>query len=105
MRFPLEVVDSCCKIRDKLNKPEFIIGYRLSPEEPFDDGITMTKTLALVKELIKKPIQYIHVSQKSYFQNARRGEGAGNPRLKLIHDEIRGKMALSYFIILSKLKK
>ena len=40
------------------------------------------------------PIQYIHVSQKNYFQNARRGEGAGTPRLKLIHDEIKGKVAL-----------
>ena len=94
MRFPLELVDACCKIRDKYNKPEFIIGYRLSPEEPFENGITMTETLALVRALVKKPIQYIHVSQKSYFQNARRGEVAGNPRLKLIHDEIKGRMAL-----------
>ncbi len=94
MRFPLEIVDACCKIRDKYNKPEFIIGYRLSPEEPFEDGITMTETLALVRELVKKPIQYIHVSQKNYFQNSRRGEGAGTPRLKLIHDEIKGKVAL-----------
>ena len=94
MRFPLEVVDACCKIRDKYNKPEFIIGYRLSPEETFEDGITMTETLALVRALVKKPIQYIHVSQKNYFQNARRGEGAGTPRLKLIHDEIKGKVAL-----------
>ena len=94
IRFPLEVVDSCCKIRDKYNKPEFIIGYRLSPEEPFEDGITMTETLVLVRELIKKPIQYIHVSQKNYFQNTRRGEGSGTPRLKLIHDEIKGKVAL-----------
>ena len=94
MRFPLEIVGSCCKIRDKYNKPEFIIGYRLSPEEPFEDGITMTETLALVRALVKKPIQYIHVSQKNYFQNARRGEGAGTPRLKLIHDEIKGKVAL-----------
>ena len=94
MKFPLEVVDACCKIREKLKKPEFIIGYRLSPEEPFENGITMTETLALVKELIKRPIQYIHVSQKNYFQNARRGEGAGTPRLKLIHDEIKGKVAL-----------
>ena len=54
----------------------------------------MTETLALVKELIKRPIQYIHVSQKNYFQNARRGEGEGTPRLKLIHDEIKGKVAL-----------
>ena len=26
MRFPLEVVDACCKVRDKYKKPEFIIG-------------------------------------------------------------------------------
>jgi len=48
IRFPLEVVDACCKIREKYNKPEFIIGYRLSPEEPFENGITMTETLALL---------------------------------------------------------
>ena len=94
MKFPLAVVDACCKIRDKYNKPEFIIGYRLSPEEPFEDGITMTETLALVRELMKRPLQFIHVSQSKFFQEARRGEGTGTARLKLIHDELKGKMAL-----------
>ena len=94
MKFPLEVVDACIKIRDKYKKPEFIIGYRLSPEEPFEDGITMTETLALVKALLKKPIQFIHVSQSKFFQEVRRGEGVGKPRLQVIHDEIKGKMAL-----------
>ena len=94
MKFPLAVVDACCKIRDKYNKPEFIIGYRLSPEEPFEDGITMTETLALVRELMKRPLQFIHVSQSKFFQKARRGEGSGTARLKLIHDELKGKMAL-----------
>ena len=94
MKFPLAVVDACCKIRDKYKKPEFIIGYRLSPEEPFEDGLTMTETLALVRALVKKPIQYIHISQKNYFQEARRGEGAGAPRLKLVHEETKGKVAL-----------
>ena len=94
MKFPLEVVDACCKIRDKYNKPEFIIGYRLSPEEPFEDGITMTETMALVRALVKKPIQYIHVSEKNYFQEVRRGEGVGIPRLKIIHEETKGKTAL-----------
>ena len=94
MKFPLEVLDACLKIRDKYNKPEFIIGYRLSPEEPFDDGITMTETLALVKELVKRPIQFVHVSEKNYFQEARRGEGVGTPRLKLIHEITKGKTAL-----------
>ena len=94
MRFPLEVVDACCKIRDKYNKPEFIIGYRLSPEEPFENGITMTETLALVRALVKKPIQYIHASQKNFFQKTRRGEGIGVERLKVIHQETKGKVAL-----------
>ena len=94
MRFPLEVVDACCKIRDKYNKPEFIIGYRLSPEEPFENGITMTETLALVRALVKKPIQYIHVSQNNFFQKTRRGEGIGVERLKVIHQETKGKVAL-----------
>ena len=94
MKFPLAVADACCKIRDKYNKPEFIIGYRLSPEEPFEDGITMTETLALVRELMKRPLQFIHVSQSKFFQEARRGEGTGTARLKLIHDELKGKMAL-----------
>ena len=94
MKFPLAVIDACCKIRDKYNKPEFIIGYRLSPEEPFENGITMTETLALVRALVKKPIQYIHISQNNFFQKTRRGEGTGDERLKIIHKETRGKVAL-----------
>ena len=47
-----------------------------------------------VRAIIKKPIQNIHLSQKNFFQNARRREGAWAPRLKLIHYEIKGKVAL-----------
>ena len=94
MKFPLAVIDACCKIRDKYNKPEFIIGYRLSPEEPFEGGITMTETMQLIKELVKKPLQFIHISERNYFQEVRRGEGVGEPRLKIIHEETKGKMAL-----------
>ena len=60
MNFALKIVDACCKIREKYNKPEFIIGYRLSPEEPYEDGITMTETLKLIRALVQKNIQYIH---------------------------------------------
>ena len=94
MNFALKIVDACCKIREKYNKPEFIIGYRLSPEEPFEGGITMTETMKLIRELVKKPLQFIHISEKNYFQEVRRGEGVGVPRLKIIHEETKGKMAL-----------
>ena len=94
MSFGLKIVDEICKLKEKYNCPNFIVGYRLSPEEPYEDGLTMTETLKLVRELVKKPIQYIHISQKDYFKKARRGEGAGIERLKLIHEITKGKLAL-----------
>ena len=92
MNFPIKVIDACCKVREKLNKPEFIIGYRLSPEEPYETGLTMTETIKLIKVLLTKPLQYIHISQWNYFKKARRGEGAGEERLKIIHEITKGKM-------------
>ena len=94
MNFALQIVDAVVKVKEKYNIPKFIIGYRLSPEEPYEDGLTMTETLKLVRALVKKPLQYIHISLRDYFRKARRGEGAGTERLKLIHDETKGKMAL-----------
>jgi len=94
MKFPLKIVDACCKVREKYNRPDFIIGYRLSPEEPFEPGITMTETIQLVKALVQKPIQFIHISQKNFFQKTRRGEGTGIERLKVIHELTKGKVAL-----------
>ena len=94
MKFPLAIVDACCKVREKLNRPDFIIGYRLSPEEPYDTGLTMTDTIHLVKVLVTKPLQFIHISQWNYFKKAHRGEGAGVERLKTIHEITKGKVAL-----------
>ena len=94
MNFPIKVVKAVCKMREKYNRPDFIIGYRLSPEEPYEGGINMDNTLELVKALSSKPIQYIHISQKNYFQKARNGECAGQERLKLIHNITQDKLAL-----------
>jgi len=54
MNFHIKVIDEVCKIREKFNRQIFIVGYIISPEEPFDDGITMTETLKLVKVFINK---------------------------------------------------
>ena len=86
MNFALKIIDAICSMRDKYKRSDFIIGFRISPEEPYDDGITMTETLKLVKALSLKPIQYIHVSQNNFYGKVRRGEGLGIERLKLIHE-------------------
>ena len=66
MKFTLEIVDAICKIKEKYNSTDFIVGYHLSPEEPYEKCITMNETLKLVKALLNKPIQFIHISKKDY---------------------------------------
>lgn len=61
MRFPLAVVDACAKVVSQAGRP-FILGYRISPEEIEKPGIRLSDTLALVKQLNQKPIDYLHVS-------------------------------------------
>ena len=68
MNFALKIEVAVCKIREKHNCPKFIIGYHLSIEEPYEDGVTMTETIKLIKALVQKLIQYIHISQKGYFK-------------------------------------
>ena len=62
MRFPLAVIDAVVAVREKHRRNDFIIGYRFSPEEPGDDGLTMNETGALIDALVQKPLQYLHVS-------------------------------------------
>lgn len=92
LRFPLQVVEAVCAVRERLNRPDFIIGYRLSPEEPGENGITMTQTLTLLEALTEKPIQYVHISQWNFNKMVRRGAGLGSTRLKVIHDALGGRL-------------
>ncbi len=94
MRFPLAVVDAVTAARDKAQRPDFIIGYRFSPEEPEERGLTMTDTFALVDALVTKPLQYLHVSLHSFFSHARRGADTTQLRTALLHERIGGRLPL-----------
>ncbi|MBE3606692.1 NADH-dependent flavin oxidoreductase [Campylobacter sp. RM13119] len=94
MKFPLAVTDAVIEAKKSLNKPEFIIGYRFSPEEPGDNGITMSETFALVDELCKKELQYLHISLHDFFVHARRGANTNRTRIEQIHERIGGKLPL-----------
>lgn len=90
-RFPLAVIDAIDEMRRRKNRPDFIIGYRFSPEEPGTDGLTMADTLALVDALAAKPLQYLHVSLWDFYKKARR-DGNDEYRMKLIHQRINGRL-------------
>ena len=94
MRFPLAVVDAVVAVREKHQHDDFIIGYRFSPEEPGEDGLTMTETGALIDALVQKPLQYLHVSLWEFDKKIRRGGDTTQTRMQFIHERINGKLPL-----------
>ena len=94
MRFPLAVVDAIAAVRDKHQRNDFIIGYRFSPEEAGENGLTMTETGALIDALVQKPLQYLHVSLWEFDKKIRRGGDTAQTRMQFIHDRINGKLPL-----------
>lgn len=91
MRLPLAVTDAVMEVRKRMNRPNFIIGYRLTPEEPGEDGLTMDETLALIDALADKGVQYVHMSLHGFYNKARRGAGARQPRLQLAKERLKGR--------------
>lgn len=94
MRFPLAVVDAVMATRARKQRPDFIVGYRFSPEEPEERGLTMADTFALVDALVEKHLQYLHVSLHNFFAHARRGADTAQLRTVLLHEHIAGKLPL-----------
>lgn len=94
MRFPLAVVDAVTAVREKHNKADFIIGYRFSPEEAGENGLTMADTFALLDVLVEKPLQYLHISLHEFAKKARRGADTNLTRMQLVHERINGKLPL-----------
>ena len=90
--FPLAIVDAIDDVRKKHNRPDFIIGYRFSPEEPGQHGITMQETLALVDALLTRPLQYLHISLWDFYKRARRGADGHLTRMQIVHDHIDGRV-------------
>ncbi|AHG82629.1 NemA protein [Bibersteinia trehalosi USDA-ARS-USMARC-188] len=94
MRFPLAVVDAVTAVREKHQKADFIIGYRFSPEEAGENGLTMEDTFALLDALVEKPLQYLHISLHEFYKKARRGADTNLTRMQLVHERINGKLPL-----------
>lgn len=94
LKFPNAVIDEVLKAKKEHASDDFIVGYRLSPEEAESPGITMDITEELINSITKKDIDYIHVSLMDVYSKTREGQYEGQNRLKLIHKWINGRMPL-----------
>lgn len=64
MAFPLAVVKEVKQVVEEYAPKDFIVGYRISPEEIHGDevGYSYREAQALIREVIKYELDYIHLS-------------------------------------------
>ncbi|MCO6560573.1 MAG: flavocytochrome c [Gilliamella sp.] len=61
-QFPLAVLDITHSMAKQYASPEFIVGYRFSPEELEIPGIRFDDTMYLLEKLALKGLDYVHFS-------------------------------------------
>ncbi|RRK11460.1 NADH-dependent flavin oxidoreductase [Lactiplantibacillus garii] len=93
LNFLMAIIDAVDAVRRRYHRPNFIIGYRFSPERP-RDGFSMQDSLALIDALVQKPLQYLHVSLLSFYSRPRRGADRQQTRMQIFHQRIGGKLPL-----------
>jgi 2,4-dienoyl-CoA reductase-like NADH-dependent reductase (Old Yellow Enzyme family) len=91
LKFPLEVIRAVNKAKEESGQSDFIVGYRFSPEELEEPGITIEDTLFLVDKLSGEDIDYLHTSLPHYAKTSIRDESIKVPTGKLISDKINGR--------------
>lgn len=92
--FAREVIDEVTKAKEAYAADDFIIGYRFSPEERENPGISMEITKELIGQLVEKPLDYLHVSLGEVHSKTREGKYSGNERIELIHQWIDNRIPL-----------
>jgi 2,4-dienoyl-CoA reductase-like NADH-dependent reductase (Old Yellow Enzyme family) len=88
MVFPLAVVDAVKHTIDEHASQSFLIGYRISPEELENPGISIEDTLVLSEALSHKKLDYLHVSTMDFWGASIRDGKDTEPRAKLILEKV-----------------
>lgn len=94
LKLPLEIIKAANKAKQEFASDDFIIGYRLSPEETEENGITLDDTLFLVDRLADEPIDYLHVALYHYKSTSERDSNDKRIIGKLLSDKINGRKPL-----------
>ncbi|EIM08037.1 NADH:flavin oxidoreductase [Planococcus antarcticus DSM 14505] len=93
LKFPLAVLKKVQDTVAKYANEQFIVGYRLSPEENNETsvGYTIEETKILVEKLIQGGIHYLHVSLFE-FKKAPKGAEQGDSIVRILADQINGRI-------------
>ncbi len=90
MRYPLAVAKA---VRAAVGTAG-VVGYRFSPEEAEEPGITMQDTYALIDGLCGLHLDYLHLSLRDYQMGSLRDTNDTRGRLTLVADHVAGRVPL-----------
>jgi 2,4-dienoyl-CoA reductase-like NADH-dependent reductase (Old Yellow Enzyme family) len=84
MRFPLEVVKEVQEVIVEYADRPFLLGYRISPEEPQPESYKIKDIYPLIDELIKLEVDYLHASLSNVLDSKPIGATEGETIAELI---------------------
>lgn len=94
IQLPLEIIAAANRAKKDYANNDFIIGYRFSPEEIEEKGITLEDTLYFVDRLADERIDYLNASLNNYKQTSIRSTDDKRIIGKLLLDKIAGRKPL-----------
>lgn len=94
MRFPLAVIDQVREAAGQYAGKDFIVGYRISPEEIETPGIRLSDTLSFVDKLADSTLDYLHVSMGNVWRTSLNDKDATEPILPQIQRALGGRLPL-----------
>ncbi|MGA9518420.1 MAG: NADH-dependent flavin oxidoreductase [Trichococcus sp.] len=92
LRFPVAVIREIKSVIKKLATKPFILGYRISPDEPQEGGLRMQDTYALIERLIEEDVDYVHASLASALSSKPVDSQDEKTYLELIVEKANGRI-------------
>lgn len=92
MLFPMKVIDKVQRVAKEYGDENFVVGYRLSPEEIEEPGIRIEDTLVLVENLVNKKLDYIHISVMDIMAKPTMGSGYEKSMTEMIAEKVNGRI-------------
>ncbi|MBY8072620.1 NADH-dependent flavin oxidoreductase [Vibrio fluvialis] len=95
MRFPLEVVREVRRVIDEHASRPFLLGYRISPEEPGEGALRIDDALALAETLAQEgDIDYLHTSLYNILAGQSQDDTSGKTTAQRFIDRVADRVPL-----------
>ena len=95
MRFPLEVVREVRRVIDEHASRPFLLGYRISPEEPGEGALRIDDALALAETLAQAgDVDYLHTSLYNILAGQSQDDTSGKTTAQRFIDRVADRVPL-----------